>query len=154
MIVEVPWIVEVLGALVVTPPSVIVSLTISVFVTAPGATVRPTSSVTTEVEVEVTSGEVTEMAIVAFSTLVLVTSAAVIEKVSVILAIVVNITSGAVTSVRAVSFSTTVVVVKAVTTGRLLVRTGEEEALGTTDALTVDEIGPHVCAKPIPIENG
>jgi hypothetical protein len=140
--------------LVVTPPSVIVPLVTSVFVTAPGVIVRPTSSVTTEVEVKVMSGDVTETVMVAFSTLVFVTSAAVIDNVSVSLAIVVDVTSGAVINVLVVSFSTTVVVVKAVTTGRLLVSTGVEEALGTTDALMVDEIGPQVCAEPIPTENG
>jgi hypothetical protein len=109
--VVVPLTVEVAAPMVVTPPSVTVPLTTLVLVTGSGVTVRPTSWVTTDVEVEVTSGDTTEVVAVTFSVLVLMTSMALIETVSVLLTTVVEVTSGAVTSVVVVSWATTVVVV-------------------------------------------
>lgn len=71
--VVVPLMVLVLGAFVVTPYSVTVSLTTLDLVTGSGVMVMPTSSLITVVDVEVTSGAVMEIVAVAFAVLVLIT---------------------------------------------------------------------------------
>jgi hypothetical protein len=86
-------------------------LTRLVFVTGSGVTVRPTFSVTTDVEVEVTSGDTIEVVAVTFNVLVLSISIALIERVSVLFTTVVEVTSEAVTTALAVSLAITVVVV-------------------------------------------
>jgi hypothetical protein len=101
----------VIGASVVTPPSVVVALTTLVFVIGSGVIVRPTFSTTTLVDVEVTSGGVIEIVAVAFCTLVFTTTLPEMVTVSVTRRIVVFTTSGAVMRVLAVSFSTVVAVV-------------------------------------------
>ena len=109
--VVVSWTVEVVAPLVVTPASVTVPLTRLVLLTGSGVTVRPTSSVTTDVEVEVMSGDTIEVVAVTFNVLVLSTSIALIERVSVLFTTVVEVISGAVTTALVVSLAITVVVV-------------------------------------------
>jgi hypothetical protein len=141
---------------------------------AAGVMVRPTSSVITYVEVEVTSGEVVEMVAVAFWMLVLTTSTPEIVRVSVALRTVVEVTSGPVIRVLAVSLAVSVVVVYAVTIGKLLsgvlnailerlpdVLDAALERLIVLVELTVDEAELsvaeaelQVCADPIPALKG
>jgi len=157
--VVVPLTVEVVAPLVVTPASVTVPLTTLVLVTGSGVIVRPTSSVTTDVEVEVTSGDTMEVVAVTFNVLVFSTSIALIERVSVLFTTVVEVTSGAVTTALAVSFAITVVVVYAVTIGKLLedvrlivdsdaVEDAVEEETRDEDAVL------QTCGEPIPTVKG
>lgn len=104
-----------------TVVTVVVTLATLLFVTIAGVIVRPISSVTTNVDVEVTSGGVVVSVVVNFSMLVLVTSAPVIVTLSRTLRTVVDITSAAVTVTLAVMVFATVTVVYAVTTGSVLV---------------------------------
>jgi len=109
--VVVPLIVDVSAAFVVTPLTVMVSLTTLDFVTGSGVILRPTSSVMTDVAVEVASGEIIEVVAVTFSVVILRTSDGVIETVSVLFNRVVDVASEAAIVVLAVNFATNVVVV-------------------------------------------
>jgi hypothetical protein len=138
VIVVVPLMVIVSGASVVTPPSVMVCLTTVVFVDASGVIVSPTSSVTTSVEVEITSGEMMEMVAVSFWVLVLTTSTPEIANVSVAFARTVDVTSDPKTTVLVVIVAVKVIVVYTVTTGRLLTGVLDNAKELLTDALDKD----------------
>jgi hypothetical protein len=157
--VVVPLIVDVAAALVVTLPSVTVPLMMLVLLAGSGVIVRLSSSVITNVEVDVRSGDVIEVVAVTFCVLVWRTSAPVIEIVCVIFKTVVEVASGAVISVLAVSFAVNVVVVKAVKTGSVLegiMLREDNEALDHTvdDGAIDDDAVLQVCAEPTPTVKG